>query len=224
MLLLLLLLLLLEVPTHSRTLLAPSLRYIFAGQHDGSHVTPFDFFGGKLWDDATWLTRLQTAVSSAAVYACMYAIGFMCDFDAKTVAVRYGASYVGFSWWLYTVTYLQHHDDTTDAYEGKDWNFVKGGLETIDRKYGLGIDNFMHNITDGHVVHHLFSKKIPHYNLLEATEAIRPLIEPKGLYKLRDNTLSGEPFFSCVWRTYFDYQNYVPVEFAAFVAAKKKTN
>ena len=27
------------------------------------------------------------------------------------------------------------------------------------------LDKLMHNITNGHVVHHLFFTKIPHYNL-----------------------------------------------------------
>ena len=43
-------------------------------------------------------------------------------------------------------------------------------FETIDRKFGFGLDTLQHHITDGHIVHHLFFRKIPHYNLPIATK------------------------------------------------------
>lgn len=54
------------------------------------------------------------------------------------------------------ITFLQHKDEEIEAYEDKNWNYVKGQSQTIDRSYGLGIDTLTHHITDGHVVHHLF--------------------------------------------------------------------
>jgi omega-3 fatty acid desaturase (delta-15 desaturase) len=50
---------------------------------------------------------------------------------------------------------------------------VKGALSTVDRHYGI-IEDIHHNIGT-HVVHHLFSN-IPHYNIVEATKYIKPLL------------------------------------------------
>lgn len=50
---------------------------------------------------------------------------------------------------------------------------MRGGLSTIDRDYGI-FNNIHHDIGT-HVVHHLFPQ-IPHYNLVEATEAVKPVL------------------------------------------------
>jgi omega-3 fatty acid desaturase (delta-15 desaturase) len=48
---------------------------------------------------------------------------------------------------------------------GQEWSYLRGGLTTLDRDYGL-INNIHHDIGT-HVVHHLLPQ-IPHYNLIEA--------------------------------------------------------
>jgi len=74
------------------------------------------------------------------------------------------------------------------VYEEGTWNFVRGQSQTIDRYYGLGVDTMLHHITDGHVAHHFFFTKIPHYHLMEATEAIQKVLAPyKGVYKRTTN-------------------------------------
>ncbi|XP_077213571.1 omega-3 fatty acid desaturase, chloroplastic-like [Tasmannia lanceolata] len=85
--------------------------------------------------------------------------------------------------WLDAVTYLHHHgyEQKLPWYRGKEWSYVRGGLTTIDRDYGL-INNIHHDIGT-HVIHHLFPQ-IPHYNLVEATKAAKPVLgkyyrEPK---------------------------------------------
>jgi hypothetical protein len=50
---------------------------------------------------------------------------------------------------------------------------MRGGLSTIDRDYG--IFNKVHHDIGTHVVHHLFPQ-IPHYKLVEATEAVKPVL------------------------------------------------
>jgi omega-3 fatty acid desaturase (delta-15 desaturase) len=69
--------------------------------------------------------------------------------------------------WLDVVTYLHHHgyDKKVPWYRGTEWNYMRGGLSTIDRDYGW-FNNIHHDIGT-HVVHHLFPQ-IPHYNLIEA--------------------------------------------------------
>lgn len=53
--------------------------------------------------------------------------------------------------------------------------FRKGSLWTIDRSFGPLINHLHHNI-ETHVVHHMFFTAIPHYHLVEATEAVKPLL------------------------------------------------
>eukprot|EP00899_Mesostigma_viride_P022170 jgi/Mesvir1/3137/Mv16308-RA.1 len=77
--------------------------------------------------------------------------------------------------WLDVVTYLHHHgyDEKVPWYRGEEWNYMRGGLSTIDRDYGV-FNNIHHDIGT-HVVHHLFPQ-IPHYNLIAATEAVKPVM------------------------------------------------
>ncbi|PRQ42918.1 putative acyl-lipid Delta(12)-acetylenase [Rosa chinensis] len=95
----------------------------------------------------------------------------------------YGIPYWVFVMWLDLVTYLHHHgpEDKLPWYRGKEWSYLRGGLTTLDRDYGV-INNIHHDIGT-HVVHHLFPQ-IPHYHLVEATEAAKPVFakyyrEPK---------------------------------------------
>ncbi|GKC78096.1 delta(12)-acyl-lipid-desaturase-like protein [Tanacetum coccineum] len=69
--------------------------------------------------------------------------------------------------------------------------WLRGALATVDRDYGV-LNKVFHNITDTHVVHHLFST-MPHYNAMEATKAVRPLL---GEYYRLDTT----PFIVAMWR------------------------
>ena len=58
----------------------------------------------------------------------------------------------------------------------QEWSYLRGGLTTLDRDYGL-INNIHHDIGT-HVVHHLFPQ-IPHYHLVEAVST--NLIPIEGL-------------------------------------------
>ncbi|TYI73274.1 hypothetical protein E1A91_D07G119400v1 [Gossypium mustelinum] len=98
----------------------------------------------------------------------------------------YGIPYLIFVIWLDLVTYLHHHghEQKLPWYRGKEWSYLRGGLTTVDRDYGL-FNNIHHDIGT-HVIHHLFPQ-IPHYHLVEAilqTKAAKPVIgkfyrEPK---------------------------------------------
>jgi len=90
------------------------------------------------------------------------------------------------SFWLFMVTYLQHHSDDGKLYTDKTHSFVKGAFETVDRSYGKWTNRLSHHMMDGHVMHHLFFEKVPHYNLEHGTRAMQKLLQKEGkidLYK-----------------------------------------
>jgi omega-3 fatty acid desaturase (delta-15 desaturase) len=67
-------------------------------------------------------------------------------------------SYWVFVAWLDMVTYLHHHGPEDAAmkmpwYRGEEWSYLRGGLTTLDRDYG--IFNKIHHNIETHVVHHL---------------------------------------------------------------------
>ena len=110
----------------------------------------------------------------------------ICQSDFSTFSFYYLIPILVFGWWLVCVTYLQHHCPTTIVYDNDTWNFFTAAFETVDRTFGYGIDDLSHNITDGHVIHHLFYTKIPHYNLKKATTALRAYLSDNNashLYK-----------------------------------------
>ncbi|XP_020101305.1 fatty acid desaturase DES3-like [Ananas comosus] len=86
----------------------------------------------------------------------------------------YGVPYLVFVMWLDFVTYLHHHGHhDLPWYRGKEWSYLRGALTTVDRDYGW-INNIHHDIGT-HVIHHLFPQ-IPHYHLVEATRAAKPVL------------------------------------------------
>ncbi|KAK6120255.1 hypothetical protein DH2020_045946 [Rehmannia glutinosa] len=103
----------------------------------------------------------------------------------------YGVPYWGFVMWLDLVTYLHHHghEDKLPWYRGKEWNYLRGGLTTLDRDYGW-INNIHHDIGT-HVIHHLFPQ-IPHYHLVEATNAAKPVL---GKYYRAPKKSGPLPFY-----------------------------
>jgi omega-6 fatty acid desaturase / acyl-lipid omega-6 desaturase (Delta-12 desaturase) len=93
----------------------------------------------------------------------------------------YFIPYLVVNFWLVLITFLQHTDIYMPHYRGKEWNYVRGALTTVDRDFGWLLNNLFHHITDTHVVHHLFSD-LPFYNAEKATVAIKPLL---GAYYLK---------------------------------------
>eukprot|EP00475_Leptophrys_vorax_P022758 TRINITY_DN3097_c0_g1_i5.p1 TRINITY_DN3097_c0_g1~~TRINITY_DN3097_c0_g1_i5.p1 ORF type:complete len:436 (+),score=-2.06 TRINITY_DN3097_c0_g1_i5:57-1364(+) len=87
----------------------------------------------------------------------------------------YWAPYLQHILWLAASTYLHHHGYKKKLpwYRGEEWTYLRGALTTLDRDYGI-LEIFSHCIGI-HVVHHLFPA-IPHYHLLESTEAVKPIL------------------------------------------------
>ncbi|TQD73069.1 hypothetical protein C1H46_041396 [Malus baccata] len=143
----------------------------------GSHFHPdSDLFVKKERKDV-----ITSSVCWTAMAALLVGLSFV--MGPVQVLKLYGIPYWVFVMWLDLVTYLHHHghEDKLPWYRGKEWSYLRGGLTTLDRDYGL-INNIHHDIGT-HVVHHLFPQ-IPHYHLVEATEAAKPVFgkyyrEPK---------------------------------------------
>ncbi|GJX73779.1 omega-6 fatty acid desaturase [Tanacetum coccineum] len=103
----------------------------------------------------------------------------------------YGGALMVMNAFLVTITYLHHTHASLPHYDDSEWNWMKGAFSTVDRDYGI-LNKVFHNITDTHVLHHLFSY-IPHYHAMEATKAIRPVL---GEFYQSDST----PYFVALWR------------------------
>ncbi|XP_009402231.2 fatty acid desaturase DES3 [Musa acuminata AAA Group] len=136
---------------------------------EGSHFLP----NSKLFHPE----EKQDVMVSTICWSAMVASLLILSWAYGPVAVLkfYGVPHLVFIMWLDLVTYLHHHGhrERLPWYRGKEWNYLRGGLTTMDRDYGW-INNIHHDIGT-HVVHHLFPQ-IPHYNLVEATKAAKPVL------------------------------------------------
>lgn len=158
------------------------------GLPDGSHFIPYA--SQRMWAESDNNERVKCIVSSITCmisFACIY---ILCGSDMSNFLYYYIAPLSVFGWWIVTVTFLQHHNPNTLVYDDSNWKFVDAAFETVDRKYGYGIDTLSHNITDCHVVHHLFFTKIPHYHLKDATKALVDYMDQHGIGSMyrRENT------------------------------------
>uniref|UniRef100_A0A453IB64 Fatty acid desaturase domain-containing protein n=1 Tax=Aegilops tauschii subsp. strangulata TaxID=200361 RepID=A0A453IB64_AEGTS len=145
--------------------------YLFARSpgKEGSHFNPnSDLFQPNEKKDV-----LTSTASWLAMIGVLAGLTFV--MGPLKILKLYAIPYVIFVMWLDFVTYLHHHghEDKVPWYRGKEWSYLRGGLTTLDRDYGL-INNIHHDIGT-HVIHHLFPQ-IPHYHLVEATEAAKPVL------------------------------------------------
>ncbi|KAL9688357.1 hypothetical protein QQ045_032778 [Rhodiola kirilowii] len=135
----------------------------------GSHFNPYsDLFAPNERLDVITSTTCWVIMVALLAYSTTI-IG------AWSLFKLYGVPYLIFVMWLDTVTYLHHHghDEKLPWYRGKEWSYLRGGLTTIDRDYGMF--NSIHHDIGTHVIHHLFPQ-IPHYHLGEATIAAKPVL------------------------------------------------
>lgn len=112
---------------------------------DGSHFIPFP--GQRLWKDSPTAESVKCVISTVNIIVFLTGIFYLCNKDMYQFAYYYAAPWVMLGWWLVTVTYLQHHNPETLVYDDEDWKFVDAAFETVDRKFGFGIDTLHHHIT-----------------------------------------------------------------------------
>ncbi|XP_031121230.1 delta(12)-fatty-acid desaturase FAD2-like [Ipomoea triloba] len=136
--------------------------------------------------------RLQIFISDAGLFATTYVLYRLAMLKGITWLICiYGVPLLIVNGFLVLITYLQHTHPALPHYDSSEWDWLRGALATVDRDYGV-LNKIFHNITDTHIAHHLFST-MPHYNAMEATKAIRPIL---GEYYQLDST----PFYKAMWR------------------------
>ncbi|EEE67046.1 hypothetical protein OsJ_23988 [Oryza sativa Japonica Group] len=136
--------------------------------------------------------RVFIAISDIGMLAVSLALYRLAEGYGFWWVVRvYGVPLLVVNAWLVVVTYLHHTHRAIPHYDSSEWDWLRGALATVDRDYSF-LNRVFHNITDTHVVHHLFPT-IPHYHAVEATKAIRPIL---GEYYQFDPT----PIVKAIWR------------------------
>jgi omega-3 fatty acid desaturase (delta-15 desaturase) len=160
--------------------------YLYPGLGDGTHVLPW----GQLWEKtaAGPGDRARCVLSTAAVAAFAGAL-----YAAGGLGWGYALPWLVFSSWLFAVTYMQHHRPGVQVFGDASWGFVRGGLETVDRVMGWGLDALTLHITSDHLVHHLFFRGIPHYHLREATAGVAGELARRGLSALHQRVVYASP-------------------------------
>lgn len=157
--------------------------YLFLGVPDGGHV----LFYGRMWENVPLKEKIDGAISVAVSVATAAALWLNMGFADFTVVCM--VPWCVMSFWLFMVTYLQHHSEDGKLYTDDTFTFERGAFETVDRDYGTWVNRMSHHMMDGHVVHHLFFERVPHYRLEKATKALVAALEERGqghLYKQID--------------------------------------
>lgn len=159
------------------------------------------FTTGSPWDATAQKLIVLSDVTLFAMLGLLYKFIQMTSFTYFIYI--YFIPYLIVNLFLVLITYLQHTDLYLPHYTDGEWDWLRGALATVDRDYGFL--NFMfHNITDTHVVHHIFST-MPHYHAMEATEAVKPML---GEYYRYDST----PITVALWNSYRDCNEVYPDE------------
>jgi omega-3 fatty acid desaturase (delta-15 desaturase) len=185
--------------------------YLVAGMPDGSHYWPWSYA------HETTEHRLLCALSALSCVACLAA--YLLYFGVREAVMRVLIPVLVQGWWLTTVTYLQHHRGAdTEVYHAKDWSFVKGALQTVDREFGWPLDQLHHHITDGHLVHHVCTS-IPHYHLMEATEHVYKTLEARSVPYHRVPLV-----YSFAWTITHDFWRYGHLVWRYYVDKEKKAD
>jgi omega-3 fatty acid desaturase (delta-15 desaturase) len=163
----------------------PVYLFMRSPSKEGSHFLPNSslFKPQEKWD----------IITSTCLWVCMAGLlaFFTYQWGWMWLLKYYAGPYIVFIIWLDLVTFLHHTEPDLPWYRGEDWTFLKGAISSIDRNYGL--INHIHHDIGTHVAHHIFLN-IPHYNLLKATEAIKPVM---GEYFHE----SQVPIWQSLWRS-----------------------
>jgi acyl-lipid omega-3 desaturase len=171
---------------HLILLLYPLYLFKRSPGKQGSHFLP----GSPLFRASEKSQVLTSTICCGLMLVLLAGLGW--QYGLGALVKFYVMPYLVFVVWLDLVTFLHHTDADIPWYRGRDWYFLKGALSTIDHDYGI-INSIHHNIGT-HVTHHVFLS-IPHYHLLEATEAVKPVL---GEFYRK----SELPVWQALWQAY----------------------
>ncbi|KAJ1437162.1 delta12-fatty acid desaturase [Ochromonadaceae sp. CCMP2298] len=162
-------------------------------KYKGKNVNHFSPTAVFFKPDEYWLV----VQSNVGWFSCVGLLGAaIYTYGIQHVMYFYLLPYFVVNYHLVLITYLQHTDVFMPHFRGKEFNWLRGALCTVDRSFGPLLDHTFHHITDTHVCHHLFSK-MPFYHAQEATEAIKGVL---GAYYMKDDTSIARALyrsFSC---------------------------
>lgn len=157
-----------------------------------------------MWEGAKLKEKLN---SYASVAVSLATVGTLWSKMGSTnFAVVCMVPWMVMSFWLFMVTYLQHHSDDGKLYTDDTFTFERGAFETVDRNYGKWVNRMSHHMMDGHVAHHLFFERIPHYKLEKATKAIVKGMEERDqlhLYKKIDTPHFSQEIVKQFYQNWF---------------------
>ena len=158
-------------------------------------VLPVSIIGKNIQLDWFVFTRwyVFAGIGATTLWISMVAVLglFTYQYGWMWLLKYYAGPYIVFIIWLDLVTFLHHTEPGIPWYRGEEWTFLKGAISSVDRDYG--IFNHIHHDIGTHVAHHIFLN-MPHYNLLKATEAIKPIM---GEYFHE----SKEPVWKSLWNS-----------------------
>ena len=143
-------------------------------------------FPGR-WTRKVWLSDIGVLLTLCLLGWWTYCSGFL------PVLALYIGPYLVVNFWLVLYTWLQHTDVDLPHFDDEEWTWVKGAFMTVDRPYGAILNFLHHHIGSTHVAHHI-DARIPHYNAVKATKALResfpdlyrfdPTPIPKALWRV----------------------------------------
>nr|XP_043613769.1 omega-6 fatty acid desaturase, endoplasmic reticulum-like [Erigeron canadensis] len=133
-----------------------------------------------------WLSIGGVFVTAYALYQVALTAG------VKWLFCIYGGPYLVFNIHFMMITFLNHTHPSMPHYDSKAWNWKRSALATVDRDYYGILNGVFKHLTNAHTIHHFFST-IPQYHMVEATNAIKPIL---GEYYKYDDT----PYLKAFWR------------------------
>lgn len=142
----------------------------------------------------------KVRASNAGMVAMTAVLAYWCQlFGVKQIALLYLAPQMIVNIYLTCITFMQHTHEEVPHFAADEWTWLRGGLSTIDRSFGVWYDRRLHHITDSHVCHHLFSD-MPFYGAKKATPYIKE--HCGNYYRSHISTAAGSVYLG-FWRDFY---------------------